>query len=130
MDFLGKPLNKVRKDCAAFKGGRNWAQWPVSETRLTMDGNRFQLTALSKKGKIVEVFMRGEAAGGKFLREMTKVMGKSTPYQCTAHAWRVGPHLIRMRPAGRFVNIAFTRVDDHDTFSMVVPGATVGATWR
>lgn len=130
LNLLGEPLDKVRKDCAAFGPGRNWVQWPVSESRIADSGNRLQLTSLGADGRIVEVFMRGEASGGQFLKEMRKEMGASTGYQCTAHAWRVNDYVIRVRPAGRFVNIAFTRLEDHDALSMVVPGATIGPSWR
>jgi hypothetical protein len=131
LELLGQPIAAVKKDCAAFSGGGNaWAQWPVMEVRIAEDGNRLQLSALGTEGKITEIFLRMESGGGRFMQEMQKELGRSTQYQCTAQAWRSGEYMVRARPAGQFFNLAFTRVSDHDNFSMVVPGATVGPDWR
>ncbi len=130
LGLLGKPLSKITRDCDAIKGGRNWAQWPVSEMRLNEGGNRFQLTAMGPQGIITEVFLRVEAPGNAFVKEMKKNIGRSTPYQCNAHSWYAGKYIIRARPAGKYVNVAFSLVDTHDNLSMVVPGATLGRDWR
>ena len=89
-----------------------------------------QLKSLGFDNNIAEVFLKVRDKKGRILAQLTKNLGAGHAYQCTGLIWRTGVYTLRLRKNGSWLHIALTKTDEHEDFSMVVPGATHASTWR
>jgi hypothetical protein len=134
LSLLGKPVKKVIRDCdfgasgIGFGGQQYWKQWPVGWAQIK--DPRVKVHGVGPDGEVMEIFAQIPDPGRGILKEIDSDMGKGTNYGCGGRAWVIDDYVMRVRPSGRKLNLAFVRTRDYDAFSILVPQASVYANWR
>ena len=134
LSLLGQPVNKVTRDCdfggsgVTFGGQQYWKQWPVGWAQIKEP--RVKVHGVGPEGEVMEIFAQIPDPGRDILREIDSDMGAGTKYGCGGRAWVIDDYVMRVRPSGQKLNLAFVRTRDYDAFSILVPQASVYANWR
>jgi hypothetical protein len=139
LGLLGKPVRKTIRTCEfpnefvgslKFKGASFWKYWPVMHTQIREANARMKLHGVGPGGRVMEVFIQIPDPGRRTLKDVDSTMGEGTEYGCGGRAWVIDGYVMRARPVGGKLNLAFTLLEDYDAFSILVPQASVYANWR
>jgi len=134
--LVGQSSESVLQQCPNLERTRAYMHMPGERLRPRARGRakrgrpKVALAGLGSPAIITEVLVDLPDKGQALWKETSAALGPSTKYDCTGHVWRQGAYVVRVRPGGGRLRIAWTPIGSHEAFGWVAPRAGLSPSWR